>query len=358
MDRVPGFEPGGREFESLRARFILECVMSRQFPHYRARRLRSKAAMRDLVREHDLSLSDCIYPIFVTADAEQAVAIPSLPGERRYLIEDLPALGNHLKALGLPAVALFPQIHPSLKTPDGQLALDETGLIPNAIAALKSTAPDLLVIADVALDPYTSHGQDGLLNAQGQIDNDATLEVLVAQSLVLAGAGADIVAPSDMMDGRIGMIRAGLESSGFVDLVILSYAAKYASHFYGPFRVAVGSEAALGGASKHTYQMDYANVEEAYAEVSADLLEGADIVMVKPAMPYLDVITRVKNHFQVPVFAYQVSGEYAMLTVAIQEGLLAKEAILESLIGIKRAGASAILTYFARQLAESDILGV
>ncbi|HEX7381194.1 MAG TPA: porphobilinogen synthase [Nevskiaceae bacterium] len=320
------------------------------FPATRPRRLRQAPYVRRLVRETRLAPAQLIQPLFV-AEAAQAGPIKSMPGQRRFTLDELGAECRRLTELGIAAIALFPALDAKLKDARGSAALDPKGLIPRAIAAAKAASPGLGVITDVALDPYTDHGHDGVLDDAGRIDNDASVELLRQQALLLARAGADMVAPSDMMDGRIGTIRTVLERDGRKDTLILAYSAKYASAFYGPFRDAVGSKKALRG-DKRTYQMDPANGDEALREVGMDIDEGADIVMVKPGLPYLDIIRRVKARFGVPTFAYQVSGEYAMLRAAIDNGWLDEhKAIMEALLCLRRAGADAILTYFARDVA-------
>jgi porphobilinogen synthase len=318
------------------------------FPMGRPRRLRRDSFTRNLVREHALSANDLIYPVFVTDGSQQRYAIASMPGVERLSLDLLLPVAEECVALGIPVMALFPVIDASLKTPDGEEALNPEGLVPRVVRELKKRFPELGVMTDVALDPYTSHGQDGLPDASGYIMNDETLEVLVQQALTQAEAGVDIVAPSDMMDGRIGAIRQALESQSFIHTRIMAYSAKYASAFYGPFRDAVGSAGNLGKSDKKVYQMDPGNTDEALREVAMDIAEGADMVMVKPGMPYLDVVRRVKDEFQVPTFAYQVSGEYAMLKAAAQNGWLDHDAVMmESLLAFKRAGADGVLTYFA-----------
>ncbi|SFB87397.1 porphobilinogen synthase [Polaromonas sp. OV174] len=318
------------------------------FPMGRPRRLRRDSFTRNLVREHALTSQDLIYPVFVLDGQQRREAVASMPGVERLSLDLLLPVAEECVKLGIPVMALFPVIDASLKTPDGQEALNPDGLVPRVVRELKKRFPELGVMTDVALDPFTSHGQDGLLDSAGYILNDETLEVLVQQALTQAEAGVDIVAPSDMMDGRIGAIRAGLESQGLVHTRIMAYSAKYASAFYGPFRDAVGSAGNLGKSDKKTYQMDPGNSNEALREVAMDIAEGADMVMVKPGMPYLDVVRRVKDEFQVPTFAYQVSGEYAMLKAAAQNGWLDHDAVmLESLLAFKRAGADGVLTYFA-----------
>ncbi|MDR3417737.1 MAG: porphobilinogen synthase [Nevskia sp.] len=320
------------------------------FPNTRPRRLRTAEFIRAMVRETRLAPAQLIQPLFVAEEAQKG-AIPSMPGQSRLDLDELARECVELRRLGIAAVALFPVIPSERKNELGSEALNPEGLIPRAIKAVKSACPELGVVVDIALDPYTSHGHDGVLDAAGYVDNDITVEMLRKQALVLARAGADVLAPSDMMDGRIGSIRSVLERDGQKNMVILSYAAKYASAFYGPFRDAVGTKVALKG-DKRTYQMDPANADEALREVELDLNEGADIVMVKPGMPYLDVIHRVKERFGVPVAAYQVSGEYAMLRAAIANGWLdERKVIMESLLCLRRAGADMILTYFAKQAA-------
>ncbi len=322
------------------------------FPTNRPRRLRRDAFTRNLVREHRLTAHDLIYPVFVHEGHGLRQAVPSMPGVDRLSLDLLLPVAEECVALGIPVLALFPSIDAAHKTPDGSEALNPDGLIPRVVRALKKEFPDLGVMTDVALDPYTSHGQDGVLDETGYIINDDTVEVLVGQALTHAQAGVDIVAPSDMMDGRIGAIRDALEAHGHIHTRIMAYSAKYASAFYGPFRDAVGTRGALGKADKNVYQMDPGNTDEALREVALDLQEGADMVMVKPGMPYLDVVRRVKDEFKVPTFAYQVSGEYAMLKAAAQNGWLDHDAvIMESLLAFKRAGADGVLTYFALEAA-------
>jgi porphobilinogen synthase len=321
------------------------------------RRMRRDAFSRRLAREHRLSTDDLIYPVFVTDGRPQPV--PSMPGVERLDIDGLLGIAGQCARAGVPMIALFPVIDPSLKTPDGRAALDPAGLVPRAIQAIKSRFPDLGVMTDVALDPYTSHGQDGVIDATGYVLNDTTVAILIEQAHVHAAAGADVVAPSDMMDGRVGAIRKRLDESGHIHTRIIAYSAKYASAFYGPFRDAVGSAATLGGGSKYTYQMDPANSDEALREVALDIAEGADMVMVKPGMPYLDIVRRVKERFAVPTAVYQVSGEYAMIKAASANGWLTeRDVAMESLLAFRRAGADAILTYYALQaahwLAERD----
>ena len=318
------------------------------FPLGRPRRLRRDAFTRNLVREHALTAHDLIYPVFVLDGNGRREAIASMPGVERLSLDLLLPVAEECVALGIPVMALFPVIDNALKTPDGAEALNPDGLVPRVVRELKRRFPELGVMTDVALDPFTSHGQDGLPDEHGYIMNDETLEVLVSQALTQAEAGVDIVAPSDMMDGRIGEIRQALENEGFIHTRIMAYSAKYASAFYGPFRDAVGSSGNLGKADKKVYQMDPGNTDEALREVALDIAEGADMVMVKPGMPYLDVVRRVKDEFKVPTFAYQVSGEYAMLKAAALNGWLDHDAVMmESLLAFKRAGADGVLTYFA-----------
>ena len=321
------------------------------FPHVRMRRNRAADFSRRLVRENVLSVDDLIYPMFVIAGDGLRHPVPSMPGIERLSIDELLEDARRAAALGIPAVALFPNVDDALKTADGREALNADGLIPRAVAAVKAACPALGVITDAALDPYTTHGHDGVLDERDCVSNDATVETLAEQALVCARAGADVIAPSDMMDGRVGAIREALEQAGFVNTRIMAYSAKYASAFYGPFRDAVGSAAALGAGGKATYQMDPANSREALREIELDLAEGADMVMVKPAMPYLDIVTRAREAFGAPTFAYQVSGEYAMLTAAVANGWLDERAIAESVLCIKRAGADGVLTYFASRIA-------
>ena len=321
-------------------------------PASRPRRLRRDAYTRALVREHRLHASDLIFPVFVHEGDNRVEPIASMPGVSRLSLDRLIPVAQECVELGIPVMALFPAIDPALKTPDGIEATNPDGLIPRVVRALKERVPGLGVLTDVALDPYTSHGQDGVLDEQGYILNDRTVELLKAQALVQARAGVDIVAPSDMMDGRIGAIRAALEADEHIHTRIMAYSAKYASAFYGPFRDAVGSRANLGKADKKTYQMDPGNSAEALREVGLDLAEGADMVMVKPGMPYLDIVRLVKEEFRVPTFAYQVSGEYAMIKAAAANGWLDHDAVmLEALLAFKRAGADGILTYFAMDAA-------
>ena len=322
------------------------------FPASRPRRLRRDEFTRSLVREHRLHPSDLIYPVFVVAGQNQAIDVASMPGVQRLSLDLLLPVAEDCVKLGIPVLALFPVIEGGLKTEDGREATNPEGLVPTVVRELKKRFPELGVLTDVALDPFTSHGQDGLLDPTGYILNDETVAVLTQQALVQAEAGVDIVAPSDMMDGRIGAIRTALESRGLVHTRIMAYSAKYASAFYGPFRDAVGSAANLGKSNKKVYQMDPGNTDEALREVALDLAEGADMVMVKPGMPYLDIVRRVKDEFRVPTFAYQVSGEYAMLKAAAANGWLDHDAVMmESLLAFRRAGADGVLTYFAREAA-------
>lgn len=324
-----------------------------RFPQRRMRRNRRDDFSRRLVRENQLSADDLIYPVFVFEGKNETQVVDSMPGVARHTPDALLSVAEECVALGIPAIALFPVIEQDLKTPLAEESFSENGLIPRVIALLKSNFPELGVITDVALDPYTSHGQDGLLDEKGYVLNDETIEVLIRQSLSHAAAGVDVLAPSDMMDGRIGAIREALDKNGYERVRLLSYAAKFASSFYGPFRDAVGSSANLGVSNKETYQVDPANSDEALWEVGLDLQEGADMVMVKPGMPYLDIITRVKREFGVPTFAYQVSGEYAMLKAAFANGWLDEErCVLEALLSFKRAGANGVLTYFAIDAAK------
>ncbi len=322
------------------------------FPSNRPRRLRRDAFTRNLVREHAVTPHDLIYPVFVHEGENLRQAVPSMPGVDRLSLDLLLPVAEECVRLGIPVLALFPSIEPALKSPDGKEALNPDGLIPRVVRALKEEFPELGIMTDVALDPYTSHGQDGLLDETGYILNDDTVQVLTGQAVNHAVAGVDIVAPSDMMDGRIGAIRTALERHGYIHTRIMAYSAKYASAFYGPFRDAVGTRSALGKADKNVYQMVPGNSDEALREVALDLAEGADMVMVKPGMPYLDVVRRVKDEFKVPTFAYQVSGEYAMLKAAAQNGWLDHDAVMmESLLAFKRAGADGVLTYFALEAA-------
>ncbi|HEC20157.1 MAG TPA: porphobilinogen synthase [Gammaproteobacteria bacterium] len=324
-----------------------------RFPMVRMRRMRRDDFSRRLMRESHLSVDDLIYPMFVLEGEAQREAVPSMPGVERVSIDELLKEANELVALGVPAVALFPVTPAEVKSLDAREAFNPDGLAQRAVKALKAAHPDLGVITDVALDPFTTHGQDGLIDDAGYVMNDETVEVLVKQAISHAEAGADVVAPSDMMDGRVGAIREALETNGHIHTRILAYAAKYASSFYGPFRDAVGSAANLGAGNKYTYQMDPGNSDEALWEVGMDLEEGADMVMIKPGMPYLDIVRRVKDQYGAPTYVYQVSGEYAMLMAAAQNGWLDEKAvIMESLLGFKRAGADGVLTYFAKRVAQ------
>lgn len=320
----------------------------RRFPNTRLRRNREKDFVRRLVRENRVCADDLIYPMFIIDGDNTTTDIPSMPGISRLSVDRTVAEAKMLYELGLPCIALFPNVDPSLRTLDGAEAYNEQGLIPAAVRAIKAAVPELGIITDAALDPYTSHGQDGILDADNYVDNDVTVEALRRQASVCAAAGADVIAPSDMMDGRIGAVRAQLDQDAFINTRIMAYSAKYASSYYGPFRDAVGATATLAAGDKKTYQMDSANGDEALHEVALDIEEGADMVMVKPGQPYLDVVRRVKDAFEVPTFAYQVSGEYAMHMAAINEGWLANSVIDESLLGFKRAGADGVLTYFAK----------
>lgn len=324
----------------------------RQYPLTRPRRLRHDEFSRRLVRETRISRDDLIYPLFIVDGQGKSETIATMPGINRLSLDHLLEEAAELVTLGIPAIALFPKIDPALKDNNPLEAYNPEGLVPRAIRLLKREFPQLGIIADIALDPYTSHGQDGIVDEEGYVVNDDTVALLVKQALCLAAAGVDIVAPSDMMDGRIKAIRIALEENNFVNTRILAYSAKYASSYYGPFRDAVGSATNLGKSNKASYQMDPANSNEALHEIALDLAEGADMVMIKPGMPYLDIVHRVKTHFGVPTFVYQVSGEYAMHMAAINNGWLPEqEIILESLLAIKRAGADAILTYFAKRVA-------
>ncbi|AKZ25382.1 MULTISPECIES: porphobilinogen synthase [Ralstonia solanacearum species complex] len=326
--------------------------MIASFPDHRPRRMRRDDFSRRMMRESRLTADDLIYPVFILEGTNVRQAVPSMPGVERVSVDVLLGVAEQCVQLGIPVLALFPVIEPSLKTPDGIEATNADGLIPRAVKALKARFPELGILTDVALDPYTSHGQDGVLDDAGYVLNEETVEILTRQALVQAEAGVDIVAPSDMMDGRIGAIRLALENDDHIYTRIMAYAAKYASAFYGPFRDAVGSAANLGKGNKMTYQMDPANSDEALREVALDIAEGADMVMVKPGMPYLDIVRRVKDEFRFPTYVYQVSGEYAMLKAAAQNGWLDHDkVVLESLLAFKRAGANGILTYFALDAA-------
>jgi len=323
-----------------------------QFPAHRPRRMRRDDWSRRLMQENQLSVDDLIYPIFLLEGKGKSEAVASMPSVNRISLDLLFNVAQECVDLGIPVLALFPVIDPALKTPEGKEAYNPNGLVPNAVRELKKRFPNLGIMTDVALDPYTSHGQDGVLDDHGRILNDETSAILVQQAITQAEAGVDIVAPSDMMDGRIGKIREALEQKKLIHTRIMAYSAKYASAFYGPFRDAVGSAKNLGKADKKTYQMDFANTDEALREVAMDISEGADMVMVKPGMPYLDIVRRVKEEFDYPTFAYQVSGEYAMLKAAAQNGWLDHDAVMmESLMAFKRAGADGVLTYFALEAA-------
>ncbi len=323
------------------------------FPTTRMRRMRRHDFSRRLMRENQLSVDDLIYPMFVIEGKNQTQTVSSMPGVERLSVDLILQQAEQLVELGIPAIALFPVVSKDKKSADAKEAYNPKGLAQSCVKALKESFPELGIITDVALDPFTSHGQDGLIDNNGYVINDETVEVLSRQALSHAEAGADIVAPSDMMDGRIGAIRNTLESNGFINTQILAYSAKYASSFYGPFRDAVGSAANLGGGNKYSYQMDPANSDEALREIELDLSEGADMIMVKPGMPYLDIIRRAKQELAVPTFAYQVSGEYAMLKAAALNGWLdEKQVVLESLLAFKRAGSDAILTYYAKSVAQ------
>ena len=328
-------------------------IKTSQFPQARMRRMRADDFSRRLMRENVLTADDLIYPMFVIEGENQREAIASMPGIERVSIDLLVVEAQECLALGIPAIALFPVVGEAKKSLDAAEAYHADGLAQRAVRAIKAACPELGVITDVALDPFTTHGQDGLIDADGYVLNDETVAVLVKQAISHAEAGADIVAPSDMMDGRIGAIRIGLEKAGHRNTRILAYAAKFASSFYGPFRDAVGSAGNLAGGNKYSYQMDPANSDEALYEVGLDLAEGADMVMIKPGMPYLDIVRRIKDEFKAPTYVYQVSGEYAMLKAAAQNGWLDEEAVvMESLLGMKRAGADGILTYFAKDVAK------
>ena len=322
------------------------------FPRRRMRRMRRDEFSRRLRREHRVTTDDLIYPVFVIEGRNRSDAVPSMPGIRRHTVDRLLTHAEQCVKLGLPALAVFPMIEPGLKTPDGREAANPKGLVPRAVAALKKRFPELGIITDAALDPYTTHGQDGVMGRDGYVLNDETIAILEKQALSCAAAGVDIVAPSDMMDGRVGAIRAALDKHKFIHTRILAYSAKYASGFYGPFRDAVGSAKSLGRGNKHTYQMDYSNSDEALLEVGLDLEEGADMVMVKPGLPYLDIVRRVKEEFRAPTFVYHVSGEYSMLKAASARGWLdERPCVMEILTAFKRAGADGILTYYALEAA-------
>ena len=324
------------------------------YPAARMRRMRRDPFSRALMRENVVTSADLIYPVFILDGENQRQQVASMPGVERVSVDLLLTVAEEAVALGIPMLALFPVVDASLKTYDGVEATNPEGLVPRAVRELKRRFPELGIMTDVALDPYTTHGQDGLPDENGYIVNEKTIEMLIRQSLAQAEAGVDVVAPSDMMDGRIGAIRKALEENGHIHTRIMAYSAKYASSFYGPFRDAVGSSANLGKADKNTYQMDPGNSDEALREVALDLAEGADMVMVKPGMPYLDVVRRVKDEFKVPTFAYQVSGEYAMLKAAAQNGWLDHDKVMiESMMAFKRAGADGVLTYFALEVART-----
>jgi porphobilinogen synthase len=334
-------------------------IITGQYPATRMRRMRRDPFSRALMRENTVTASDLIYPVFILDGENQRQQVASMPGVERVSVDLLLKVAEECVALGIPVLALFPVIDASLKTYDGVEATNPDGLVPRAVRALKKHFPQLGILTDVALDPYTTHGQDGLPDETGYIVNEKTIEMLTRQALAQAEAGVDVVAPSDMMDGRMGVIRNALEERGFIHTRLMAYSAKYASAFYGPFRDAVGSAANLGKADKNTYQMDPANIDEALREVALDLAEGADMVMVKPGMPYLDVVRRVKDEFRVPTFAYQVSGEYAMLKAAAQNGWLDHDKVMmESMMAFKRAGADGVLTYFALEVARKLKAGV
>ncbi len=325
----------------------------RKYPLARLRRLRSNESIRDLVAENKLSIDDLIQPIFVKESIKEKEEIESLVGIFRHSKKSIIKEIEELMKLGIKAVAIFPVIDEDKKDEKGSEAINENNFLNNVIRTIKQNFPEILVIADVALDPYTTHGHDGVLNSYGDVDNDETLKILVDQALKLAQAGTDIIAPSDMMDGRIGVIRKALEEEGFKNTMILAYSAKYSSKFYGPFKEAVESEKFFGNKTKDTYQMAVANIDEALHEVALDINEGADIVMVKPGMPYLDVVKSVKEKFQMPTFVYQVSGEYAMLKAAVEKNWLSEDVIFESILSFKRAGADCILTYAAKEIAKN-----
>lgn len=320
----------------------------RQFPKTRLRRNREQPFVRRLVAENSVTADDLIYPMFIINGKNKRSAVDSMPGIERLSIDLAVQEVTALAALGLNSIALFPNVESDLRTLDGREAFNPEGLVPRAVAALKEAVPDVGVITDAALDPYTSHGQDGIVDSTGYVANDATVQALCEQAAVCAAAGADVIAPSDMMDGRVGAIRQFLDDQTFINTRIMAYSAKYASNYYGPFRDAVGSSATIGGGDKKTYQMDPANADEAIHEVGMDIAEGADMVMVKPGMPYLDILHRVKTTYRVPTFAYQVSGEYAMHAAAIANGWLSESVIDESLLSFKRAGADGVLSYFTK----------
>jgi porphobilinogen synthase len=322
------------------------------FPQRRMRRMRRDEFSRRLRREHRLTTDDLVYPVFVIEGRNRTEPVPSMPGIKRYTVDRLLGHAEQCVRLGVPAIAVFPFVARELKTADGREAVNPKGLVPRAVAALKKRFPELGIITDAALDPYTTHGQDGVIGRSGHVLNDETIAMLEKQALACAAAGVDVVAPSDMMDGRVGAIRAALDRARFIHTRILAYSAKYASGFYGPFRDAVGSAKSLGRGTKHTYQMDYANSDEALWEVALDLKEGADMVMVKPGLPYLDIVRRVKERFGAPTFAYHVSGEYSMLKAAAARGWLEERGcVMEVLTAFKRAGADGVLTYYALEAA-------
>ena len=330
----------------------MSSIITGQYPATRMRRMRRDPFSRAMMRENTVTASDLIYPVFILDGENQRQQVASMPGVERVSVDLLLRVAEECVTLGIPVLALFPVIDASLKTYDGVEATNPDGLVPRAVRTLKKNFPQLGILTDVALDPYTTHGQDGLPDETGYIVNEKTIHMLTRQALAQAEAGVDVVAPSDMMDGRMGVIRNALEEKGFIHTRLMAYSAKYASAFYGPFRDAVGSAANLGKADKNTYQMDPANIDEALREVALDLAEGADMVMVKPGMPYLDVVRRVKDEFKVPTFAYQVSGEYAMLKAAAQNGWLDHDKVMmESMMAFKRAGADGVLTYFALDVA-------
>jgi len=324
----------------------------RKFPSTRLRRLRLNSSIQNLVAETQLIKTDLIQPIFIKEGLKGIEQIESLPGINRYGSDTVLNEVEDLAKLNIGAIAIFPVIDPTKKDNHGSEAINDNNFLINEIKKIKAEFPEILLISDVALDPYTTHGHDGILDESGYVDNDKTLKILRDQSLILAEAGADIIAPSDMMDGRVGVIRDALEKNGFINTIILSYAAKYNSQFYGPFRDAVGSSANLGKSSKSSYQMAFTNSDEALHEVALDIKEGADIVMVKPGMPYLDIIYRIKKEFKIPTFAYQVSGEYSMIKNAIEKGWIDRGVMLESLTSLKRAGSDAILTYAAKEISK------
>jgi porphobilinogen synthase len=331
---------------------LMPIITPNAYPAVRMRRMRRDPFSRAMMRENTLTASDLIYPVFILDGQNQRQQVASMPGVERVSVDLLLKVAEEAVALGIPVLALFPVVDAALKTYDGVEATNPEGLVPRAVRELKRHFPQLGLMTDVALDPYTTHGQDGLPDENGYIVNEKTIEMLIRQALAQAEAGVDIVAPSDMMDGRIGAIRMALEQQNLIHTRIMAYSAKYASAYYGPFRDAVGSAANLGKADKNTYQMDPANTDEALREVALDIAEGADMVMVKPGMPYLDVVRRVKDEFKVPTFAYQVSGEYAMLQAAFQNGWLDKDKIImETMMSFKRAGADGVLTYFAMDVA-------